>query len=389
MGVSLGVAALIVVLSVMNGFYVFVRDMLVSVNPHLTIESVESAGLTDADSIIASASKISGVSGAFAFVEGKALVLHDGSGSTNIIVRARGIDLRTRKGSGVEEHVFMGTTDLDRVDGKPGMLISSGLANRLDLSPASGSLRASRVSLLSPSGLERSVTRVIGAPPLKTFEIRGVYELQSAFDESYVFIDFREAQTLFGLGQSVSAIEIRLEDYKMADKIKPALEKVVGSTAKVETWYESQQALYDVMRLEKRGAAFILYLIVIVAAFTVVGSLTMIVVEKRKDIAVLKSLGMTDVRVRQLFLLEGFLVGIIGTTVGLLVGLGISVAQDKLELVPMAERGSFLLDAYPVAIQFGDVATIAIAAIVLCVAASVYPARRASRITPAAALAER
>ncbi len=390
LGVGLGVASLVVVLSVMNGFYSFVRDMLVSVHPHVKVESVGERGLSNATEIIEQAKQLEGVDGVFAFVEGKALLLHDGDGRVNVIVRVRGIDNESRKGTGVEEHIFFGAANIDRVDGKPGVLLSSELGGRLGLTPASENLAASKVSLLSANGLEKSVTRILGAPPAMSFEVRGLYDLQSSFDESYIFIGFEEAKALFDLGDNATAVEIRLADFQQAPAVKDKLGALLSdSGVSIETWYEAQQSLYDVMRLEKRGASVILFLIILVAAFTIVGSLTMAVVEKRRDIAILKSMGMTNRDIQKVFLKEGTMIGVIGTAAGLAVGLGLCMAQQQFKLVSMAEKESFLLDAYPVAIHATDVALITVAALLLCIVASFYPARRASRIVPATVLSER
>jgi lipoprotein-releasing system permease protein len=154
----------------------------------------------------------------------------------------------------------------------------------------------------------------------------------------------------------------------------------------VQTWYDLQRSLYDVMRLEKWGASFVLALIIVVAAFNIVGSLTMIVIEKRRDLGALQAMGASRRDIRRIFLLEGALVGVIGSGVGLVLGLGLALAQQHFGLVPLAGAEAFIIDAYPVAVRWGDVALIVVVAVGLCAAASVYPAARASAVEPAQAV---
>jgi len=154
----------------------------------------------------------------------------------------------------------------------------------------------------------------------------------------------------------------------------------------VETWYDLKKSLYDVMQLEKWGASAILMLIVLVAAFNIVGSLTMVVIQKRRDVGVLQAMGVSRKDIRAIFLVEGLFIGVLGTGVGLALGLGLALLQKYFELVPMAQAESFLIDAYPVSVLWTDVVLVASIALGLCVLASLYPAARAAAIEPAQAI---
>ena len=140
------------------------------------------------------------------------------------------------------------------------------------------------------------------------------------------------------------------------------------------------------MRIVKYGACCILALIILVAAFNIVGSLTMIVIEKRRDVGVLRAMGASQQDIKKIFLLEGLFIGVLGSGMGLVLGLGIALTQQYFEIVPLAEAESFLIDAYPVSIQFADVFVVTVIALGLCILASVYPARRAASIEPAEAI---
>ncbi|MEM1126763.1 MAG: ABC transporter permease [Bacteroidota bacterium] len=386
-GVSLGVAALIVVLSVMNGFYDFVRDLLVSLDPHIRIESAEGPVFAAADSVIALAEGLPHVESAAAYVEGKALLDYEG-GEINKVVIVRGVEPEAlREVSEVEDRVVYGAFDVARRGNTAGIVLGLSLGQRLGLLPGGGGQDASVVRLLSAPGLERSLTRVFGAPPLTPFEVRGLYELEALYDESHVFIGLEEAQRLFSIGAQHSGVELRLDDLEQAEAVKAALEAQLDPTQyRVSTWYDLQRALYEVMELEKWGAWLILVLIVVVAAFNIVGSLTMVVIEKRRDMGVLQAMGVSRRNIRRIFLLEGALIGGLGTGVGAILGLAVALIQKHFALVPLAGAESFLIRAYPIAIRSSDVALIVTTAFVLCMIASIYPAWRAASVEPAAAV---
>ncbi|MEM1093893.1 MAG: FtsX-like permease family protein [Bacteroidota bacterium] len=383
-GVVVGVAALIVVLSVMNGFFSFVRDMLVSMDPHVRIVSAEERGLPAADSIAQVALTLDHVEQALPYVEGKALLVKQGGSEVNKVVIVRGLnaDATQRFADGALGQ-GAGTFEVTRQDGRrPGAILGWGLGQRLGIPPGEDS----RIALLSPQGIERMVSQFFGAPQMTAFEVRGLYQLQDVYDENYVFIDLPEAQRLFRMRDRVTGIELRLDDLEQAEGVKAELQQLLGQRFTVETWYDLQKSLYDVMKLEKWGASAVLVLIVIVAVFNIIGSLTMVVIEKRRDIGVLQAMGVSKRNIRRIFLTEGLLIGLTGTGLGLILGLGLAWAQQQFGLVKLSDADSFMIDAYPVVIEAGDVALIAVVAMVLCVLAAYYPATRAAAIEPATAV---
>ena len=389
-GVALGVTALVVVLSVMNGFYDIVRDLLVSFDPHVRIESVEGRGLANADSLVSLAEALEHVESAAAYVEGKAILSYSGSPDETQVVVVRGVDpavfADTLGSDGVVASTISGSFDVGRRDGKAGIVLGSGLGLRLGLYPGLTDSGGSEVALLSAPGIERVLTQPLGLPPLQPFTVRGLYELEPVYDASHVFVGLPEAQRLFRLPGQVTGVELRLDDLERAEDVKAELQSRLGATYRVQTWYDLQRSLYDVMRLEKWGASFVLMLIVVVAAFNIVGSLTMIVIEKRRDLGALQAMGASRADIRRIFLLEGLLVGVVGSGIGLVFGLGLALAQKWFGLVPLAQAESFIIDAYPVAIRPLDVALIVVVAVALCAVAALYPATRAASVEPAHAV---
>jgi lipoprotein-releasing system permease protein len=385
-GVTLGVAALIVVLSVMNGFYDFVRDLLVSVDPHVRVVSAEAPGIAQADSLARVARSVDHVEAATPYVEGKALLLASGSAERSQVVRVRGIDPAAMRAN--PPAMAAGTFDVGRsAAGLPGIVMDVTIGRRLGVPPAREGTSDGTVGLLSAPAIENTLTQVFASPPIQRFQVRGLFTMRAATDRRQVFVGLSEAQRLFRTGGRVTGIDLRLDNLERASNVKAALQQRLSADRyRVETWYDLQQSLYDVMRLEKWGASLILGLIVIVAAFNIIGSLTMVVIEKRQDIGVLQAMGVSKKNIRRIFLLEGALIGAVGTGLGLVLGLGLALLQQRYDLVPMAQGESFLISAYPVSIQPMDVALVSVVSFGLCVLAALYPAARASSIEPARAV---
>lgn len=395
-GVAVGVAALVVVLSVLNGFYDVVRDLLVSYDPHVRIEAVGGEGITDPDALAAIARREGGVVSATPYVEGKALLATDDGGALNQVVIVRGVD-RGALDAEVEQSIRSGTFDLGRRDGAAGIVMGAGLAGRTGVRASDpgvdgmGGIAGSRVSLLSAEALQRAITLYpFGLPDQRAFEVSGTFSLEPGYDDSHVFVSLDQAQRLFQMTGRVSGLDIRLADLDDAGAVQARLQAQLEAQSpgqfSVKTWYDLQGSLYSVMRLEKWAASAILALIIVVAAFNIVGALTMIVIEKRRDLGALQAMGASRADVRRIFLLEGLLVGGLGAGIGLAIGLTIALAQKTFGIVKLAEAGSFVIDAYPVAIRPLDIGGVVLVAVGLCALASVYPAARAAAIDPARAV---
>lgn len=394
-GVAVGVAALVVVLSVMNGFFDVVRDLLVSYDPHVRIEAASGGGIARPDTLAALALAEPGVVSATPFVEGQALLTTDGAGTLNQVVTVRGVDtgaLDAEVGASVVDGAF----DLQRRGGEAGVVLGAALALRTGVLAASAPdaparVAGSRVTLLSGVALQQALALYpFGLPDQRTFTVRGTFELEPTYDETHVFVALADAQQLFRTLGRVSGVDVRLDDLDRAQTVADALAERLDATApgqfRVRTWTDLQGSLYGVMRVEKWAASAILLLIVVVAAFTIVGALTMIVIEKQRDLGALQAMGASRADVRRIFLLEGLLVGVVGTGIGLALGLGLAFAQQRFGFAKLADAGQFVIDAYPVSVRPFDVALIAVVAVGLCAVAAVYPASRAAAVDPARAV---
>ena len=182
-------------------------------------------------------------------------------------------------------------------------------------------------------------------------------------------------------------MELRLDNLDRAEQTKRSLEQALGEgDYRIQTWYDLQQSLYDVMRLEKWGASAVMILIIVVAAFSITGALSMVVIEKRRDIGVLQAMGASARDIRRIFLQEGALIGLLGAGIGFVVGLGVVLLQQEFALVPLIGADSFIIDAYPVSVRALDLVVIGGVSFGLCMLAAVYPAWRAARVMPARAV---
>ncbi len=384
-GITVGVALLIVVMSVLNGFFDVVRDLLVSFEPHVRIESATGDPLSYPDSLLMRSVHLPEVTAAYPFIEGKALLSYESSAKANKVVIVQGLDFQQPQVVQLfKNRLVSGTTDLRRHEnGLPGILISQRLGNRLGLFPATFGRGTTRLALLSAEGMEQMLINPFAPPPLLQFEIRGWYEAEGISDESYVFIDLVEAQRLFRMPDAVTGFELRLRSTEQAAAVKEQLrQRLPSERYHIETWYDRHRALYRVMRMEKWGAVAILTLIILVAGFNIVGSLTMVTIEKRRDIGILQAMGVSRQTIRQIFLLEGLLIGGIGAAIGLTIGLFLVWLQATYQIVPILGAEAFIIDAYPVSLQFTDVGIVTLLALLLSTLASLYPAIRAAAIEP-------
>ncbi len=377
-GVTIGTALLIIVLSVFNGFFDLVKEMLIAYDPDIRIESTEGARFlytAEMQSFIEDHPEIRMVS---PFAEGKALIAH--RGDTYKVAQIRGV--RTERFSemvNLRTEFFREEFDLSLQHGSPGMLMGRSLMGQLGLS------HGSTVSLISAQSIQRSLTQFSG-PRTFSFEIRGSYSMDEMYDGSVIFVELEAAQRLFNMRSAISGIDIDLVVHENADAMQRELQAFLGDDFMVRTWYDLQRPLYDVMNLEKWGAFIILMIIVLVAVLNIVGSLTMIVIQKTKDIALLRSIGYKTSQIKQIFLKQGVYIGLIGCLLGGGVGLLVCWLQDTYGFVKLAGAESFIIDAYPVDVIWTDVALVLTGSLILCILASWYPARRAASVEISSAL---
>lgn len=374
-GITIGTALLIIILSVFNGFYDVIRSYLLTFDPDIRIEAAVEQGILFDPQVMDKIATHPDVVTVVPYVEGKAMLIFE-SGN-NEVLNVRGIDADNDPFIANLREESDKEVKLTIQDGKLGSIISETLVNRYRLSPGD------EITMLSPSGMRRSLTQ-FSAPRASRFTVRSSYNMHQIVDTDVVYVDIAAAQRLFNMPNTVTGLDVKLKDTDIAEDVKEDIATILGDNYKLSTWYDLQKPLYDVMYLEKWGSYFILMIIVLVAALNIVGSLTMIVLQKKQDIGVLMSMGMTRKKIKKIFRNQGLYIGLIGSGIGGLIGLGITLAQKEFNLVKLSS--SFIIDAYPVAIQVSDIALVLLGTMTLCLIASWYPAVRASNVQPADAV---
>ncbi len=376
-GITVGVAALIIVLSVFNGFNGVVTHVLVSFDPHLRVEAKQGASITISPSLVQEIRSDPRVEAAAPVATGKGLLM---TPSVNRVVEIRGVsDSTIGSVSGVARSIVLGRFRFNDAPGRNGIVLGLALADRL------GATVGSDLTIVSPVGVDAMLMQ-FGQPLTQRCTVVGIYDSQNKdYDAHYAYVSLETAQRLFDLGASVTGIEIRLHDLSEADQVKASLLKIVPPSFTVSTWYDIHKGLYSVMRVERWSAYIILCLIVGVATFNVLGSLTMGVIEKRRDIGVLKALGSTRASIIRVFMVEGVLVGTLGTVAGLLIGYLVCYLQIRYSLFPL-DTSVYIIPAIPVEFRLMDFFSVSFASLILSTLASLYPAFRAAALQPVEAI---
>ena len=376
LGITIGVAALVVVLSVFNGFNGLVTSILVGFDPHLRIERSASTSHADIERMREWLQHEKGISGFGAFVSGKSMIV---SRNQSKVIFVRGlqpskIDLVT----GIGKRMVLGKLDFQDSTGHD-LIIGLTLADRL------GVVTGDSVLLISPAGSQRALFG-FGAPAVRAFRVSGIYESNNKdYDALYAYMPLQAAQRLLQTETEISGFEMRFNDIGDADAAKVNIEKLFGTAFQVSTWYDLHKDLYSVMRIERWTAYLILCLIIGVASFNLLGSLTMSVIAKTRDIGILKTMGATNADIISVFRFEGLMVGIIGTVVGSLLGVLVCHLQQRYHLFAL-DPTVYIIPAIPVEIHIIDFLSVAIAALGLSYAATLYPSRRAASLLPAEAI---
>lgn len=375
-GVTIGTALLIVVLSVFNGFFDVIQGLLLQNDPDLRIESTASNSFLFTGDMKQKLSDIPEIQATASYVDGKALLAFEHSDDK--VVQVRGINKEEYfEVNNIDESISEGAINFQVRDRRPGMLINSQLLNDLNLR------MDDEVVLLSAAGMRKSLTQ-FSLPRSFRFEVRGSYSQIQISDGPGVFIDKEAAQRLFEIRNAISGIDVRLENTGQAESIKNKLQATLGPDFKISTWYDLQKPLYDVMYLEKWSSYVILMIIVLVAVLNIIGSLTMIVIQKNRDIGILLTMGFTPSDIKNIFVRQGFYIGLIGCVIGGGLGLLLSWMQQQYGLIKLSS--AFIIDAYPVSISFVDVSIVLVGSLLLCLLASWYPAKRAAQVSPADAI---
>lgn len=383
LGVALGVAALVIVLGVYNGFTTDIRDKILSANAHIIVSgvyhSLPAREHPDAplDSVLDAVLAIQDVEGATPFLYAEGMISSP-RGVKGLVMR--GIDPATAPTTiSMLRNLAEGSVDgLVPESGPPGVIVGKELASRLNLSVGS------RVNLLSPAGQRSSAGF---QPKIRPFRVAGIFHSgMFEYDSSLAYVSLQAGRELMGLSDTtLTGVEVAVADMDKADVVAERLQTALGGGVQVRTWMDMNANLFAALKLERIGMFIVLAMVVLVGSFSIVTTLVMLVMEKTRDIAILMSMGATRGMIRRIFMLQGTIIGFVGTLIGYALGIGLGELLQRYQFIKLPP-GVYTLDHLPVLLQASDIALVGASAMILCFLATLYPARQAASLEPAEAL---
>ncbi len=375
-GISLGVIALIIVLAVMNGFQMDMRDKILETNAHVVVLRDDSQGIENYQEVLAKVEKVPGVVAVAPFIFSQVML----SSSKNAMgVVLRGIDpvAETRVTSLTRNMVEGELNNLNTLQEEEGIVIGRELARTLGVFPGL------EITVISPKG---KLTPMGTTPKIKKLLVVGIFDSgMYEYDTSLAYVTLDTAREFFDLGAIVTGLQVKVKDIFSAKDVAMAIQKDLGYPYFTRDWMEMNKNLFSALKLEKLAMFIILILIILVAAFNIISTLVMMVLEKHKDIGILKSIGATSKSILTIFLLEGLTIGIVGTIIGFVGGVLICWIADTYHLIKL-QADIYYINYLSFKMQPLDLFLICSFSIFISILATIYPAWKASKLDPVEAL---
>jgi lipoprotein-releasing system permease protein len=376
LGVAVGVMALIVVLSVYTGFTEGLRDQIIGVNAHALVQRF-GGSISWPQKVMDEILSVKGVEAVTPYIHAQALI-SSGNNSSGIVLR--GIDPETAGNVITIEREIKAGSGLQALhtdSGLPAIILGIELARQLRVN------MGDKIRLISPNG---PLSPMGVLPRVRTCLIAGIFETgMFEYDSTMGFINLETARTLAGTDYGVHGIEVRVDKVEQADKVARAIKTELGPGFSVRDWMQINENLFAALKLEKVGIFIALDLIILVAALNIISALVMVVMEKNRDIAILKSMGASTGSIMRIFFYQGMIIGIGGTLLGVLSGLGICWVLKNYPIIELP-RNVYPMSTMPIQVVPLDVIIIAVSAMLITLAATLYPSWKASRVRPAEAL---
>ncbi len=380
-GVSVGVAALILVVGVMTGMRREIQAKILDTYPHVMILTYgEEYAMRDWRAAVEQARRDPEVTHAGPFVYTQGLITAGGPLAQGVVVRGVETDATSALRAALEERVVAGSLQLERrsEDDLPPIALGYRLGERLLTYPGD------TVTLVSPATAK--LTSLGYVPEFRRFGVVALVKTgMHEYDDQFTYMALDEAQRLAGLGTAVTGVEVRVQEPWRAGEVAARLAGTLGYPYRAVDWKQLNQVLFSALKLEKLGSAVFGMLIVLVAAFNIISTLVMVVADKTREIGILRSMGMTPLRILRIFLIQGLIVGVIGTTLGALTGIGLVWVQNRYGVIQIPPD-VYQVDRLPVALDPVDIGAILAASLLITFAATIYPSLQASRLTPVEAI---
>lgn len=370
LAIAVGAAALIIVLSVFNGFEGLVKNLYADFYADIRVAPAYGKTLSLSPKQLAGIRKVAGVIQVSLVAEEKAVLVNDEYQS---IIFLKGVDEAWSKVSGLPGHVIKGEFNPGKAY-EPYLIVGAGIENAVGVDPGKN---ISPLTVYLPNRTSKSFN---GTEALNSYNVNvsGSFSLQQDFDNSYAITNMAFVKYMLNLGpDEYSAAEIKIANELKMNEVKESLQSLLGARYNVLTRYQQNQSLYTVMQVEKWVIYCILSLILVVAAFNMIGALTMLVLEKQKDIAVLRAIGADKTYIQRIFINEGLVLASVGGGSGMLIAILICLLQVKFKIVKLT--GSFIIDYYPVEMSVADFLLVIVTILIIALLAAWIPARKASR----------
>jgi lipoprotein-releasing system permease protein len=375
LGVAVGVMALIIVLSVYTGFTEGLRDQIIGINSHILVQRY-GFNIEKPEKLAAQVESVKGVVATTPYIFSQVLI-SSGHNSSGVVLR--GIDPQSAgKVINIGEKMTSGKLiDLDRDNTIPGIVLGKEMARQLTVS------KGSKVRLISPNG---PLSPMGVLPQIRTCQVVGIFETgMFEYDSTLGFINLETARSLNGDAGGVHGLEVRVKDVDQADRVASGIMEKLGPGHSVRDWMQLNQNLFAALKLEKAGIFIALDLIILVAALNIISALVMVVMEKTRDIAILKSMGATTGSIMRIFFYQGTVIGLTGTFMGVMGGLGLCWVLKRYKFIELPSN-VYPMSTMPIKVVPMDVTLIAFSAILITLAATLYPSWKASKVRPAEAL---
>jgi lipoprotein-releasing system permease protein len=381
-GVVVGVSALIVVIGVMSGMQRDLRDKILMASPDIRVlpYGVDMV-MSDWHQILAKVRRDSGVVAAAPFVIVNGIVTPRSMFVTPVVVFGLTQPDSGREVTKIRETATAGDFSFATENGRNGAVLGQRLGQTLNAIPGITTVDVITVDM-------KKMDPVTGAPGyrIKSFLVTGIFQTgMYEYDNNFMFTSLEAAQELGNLDTLVTGIEVRTPSREAAQRIARRLSDSLGTNLRTEDWQSQNSALFEALKLEKKGMALILTLIILVAAFNIVGTLSMVVTDKTREIGILRAMGMTASSIRRVFFAQGMIIGAAGTLAGTVLGLAVSFVIDHWGLIKI-DSSVYFIDHLPVATEWKDVVMIIVASMVIAALATLYPARQAAELYPVEAI---